>query len=122
MPRSRVLVVGAGSSGLAAVQQSLHAGLEPTCIEARPGVGGAWRYDPEPGTPTARWTDDGWLALESLHESTSAGPPPPSPMYSSLRTNVPTSLMQYRGRPFPPSVVRPRSTSSFSGAASSNSS
>ncbi|GAA5845715.1 hypothetical protein JCM9279_006082 [Rhodotorula babjevae] len=104
MPRPRVLVVGAGSSGLAAIQQSLLAGLEPTCIEARAGVGGAWRYDPEPGTPTARWTDDGWLALESLNESTFRGPPPPSPMYSSLRTNVPTSLMQYRGRPFPPSV------------------
>ncbi|GAA5894041.1 hypothetical protein JCM8208_002329, partial [Rhodotorula glutinis] len=104
MPRPRVLVVGAGSSGLAAVEQSLLAGLEPTCVEARAGVGGAWRYDPEPGTPTPRWTDDGWLALESLNEATGRGPSPPSPMYSSLRTNVPTSLMQYRGRPFPPSV------------------
>ncbi|KPV75868.1 uncharacterized protein RHOBADRAFT_52884 [Rhodotorula graminis WP1] len=104
MPRPRVLVVGAGSSGLAAVQQSLLAGLEPTCIEARPGVGGAWRYDPEPGTPRAHWSDDGWLALESPNESTYRGPPPPSPMYSTLRTNVPTSLMQYRGRPFPSNV------------------
>ncbi|BGP37929.1 monooxygenase [Rhodotorula kratochvilovae] len=103
-PRRRVLIIGAGSSGLAAIQQSLQAGLEPVCFEARAGVGGAWRYDANPGDAELSWTDDGWCAISSPGEATYAGRPPPSPMYSSLRTNVPTSLMNFRGRPFPPTV------------------
>ncbi|GAA5996183.1 flavin-containing monooxygenase [Rhodotorula paludigena] len=107
MPHSslkrRVLVMGAGSSGLAAVQQALEAGLEPVCFEARPGIGGAWRYDPEPGDKILDWDDDGWCSPrcpgEGVVESSLT-----SPMYRSLRTNVPTSLMQYRGRPFPPTT------------------
>lgn len=109
MPHSslkrRVLVIGAGSSGLAAIQQSLEAGLEPVCFEARPGVGGAWRYDPEPGDKILDWDDDGWCSPRCLGEGVVESSLT-SPMYRSLRTNVPTSLMQYRGRPFPPTTVR----------------
>ncbi|GAA6058243.1 hypothetical protein JCM3770_007431 [Rhodotorula araucariae] len=103
-PRRRILVIGAGSSGLAAIQQSLAAGLDPVCFEARPGVGGAWRYDPDPGEATLAWTSDGSCSIASPSEESYTGTPPPSPMYSSLRTNVPTSLMNFRGRPFPPNV------------------
>ncbi|MEE6496162.1 hypothetical protein FKM82_002245 [Ascaphus truei] len=47
----RVAVIGAGSSGLAAIKCCLDEGLEPTCFETREDIGGLWRYkdDPEDG-------------------------------------------------------------------------
>ncbi|BGP13866.1 monooxygenase [Rhodosporidiobolus nylandii] len=114
MPK-RCLVVGAGSSGLSAIQQALDAGLDVVAVEARAGVGGAWRYDADPGECRVDFDEHGSATLSSPWERVgddhgpppsplSHGPPPPSPMYSSLRTNVPTALMQYRGYPFPGSV------------------
>ncbi|GAA5917339.1 hypothetical protein JCM5296_001296 [Sporobolomyces johnsonii] len=100
----RCLIIGAGSSGLSGIQQALDAGLEPVAYEARAGVGGAWRFDADPGSCEVVFDEQGWARLSSPSESNHQGVPPPSPMYSSLRTNVPTSLMQYRGSPFPPEV------------------
>ncbi|GAA6037137.1 hypothetical protein JCM8097_008754 [Rhodosporidiobolus ruineniae] len=96
----RCLVVGAGSSGLAACQQVRDAGLEVVCIDAQPGVGGAWRYDPQPGQCRVVYDEHGTAVASAPGESDDIGLPPPSPMYSSLHTNVPTALMQYRGQPF----------------------
>ncbi|GAA6009029.1 hypothetical protein JCM10207_004071 [Rhodosporidiobolus poonsookiae] len=104
MSTRRCLIVGAGSSGLAAVQQALAAGLDPLCVDANPGVGGAWRYDPNPGTCDVRFDERGVATVSSPGESDDRGRPPPSPMYAGLRTNVPTALMQYRGRPFPSNI------------------
>lgn len=104
--RKRALVIGAGSSGLAAIQQALEAGLEPYCCEVRPGVGGAWRFDPDPGRCEWSFDSEGNAEVFTPGESDERGKPPPSPMYASLRTNVPTSLMQYRRQPFAPDVVR----------------
>ncbi|GAA5881975.1 hypothetical protein JCM3774_002558 [Rhodotorula dairenensis] len=98
------LVIGAGSSGLAAVQQALEAGLEPWCCEANPGVGGAWRFDPDPGDAEWHFAPDGQASVQSPHENHHTGAPPPSPMYASLRTNVPTTLMNFRGTHFPRQV------------------
>lgn len=39
-----VAIIGAGPSGLAAIKNSLEAGLEPTAFEIDPWLGGAWRY------------------------------------------------------------------------------
>ncbi|KAJ8295454.1 Thiol-specific monooxygenase [Rhodotorula toruloides] len=100
----RCLVVGAGSSGLAACEQATEAGFEVVCLEARQGVGGAWRYEDDPGRCDVHFDDEGWATVASPGESDERGAPPPTPMYSSLRTNVPTSLMQFRDRPFPPTV------------------
>lgn len=101
-----VLIIGAGSSGLAATQQALEAGLEPFCCEARPGVGGAWRFDADPGVCEWVFDDDGQASVYTPGESDERGPAPPSPMYGSLRTNVPTTLMMYREQHFPRTVVR----------------
>ena len=43
MPR-RVLVVGAGVSGLIAIKECREAGLDVVCLEALPWVGGLWRF------------------------------------------------------------------------------
>jgi dimethylaniline monooxygenase (N-oxide forming) len=40
----RVCVIGAGMSGLAALDALTRAGYEVTCYEAGSAVGGMWRY------------------------------------------------------------------------------
>lgn len=61
----RWLVVGAGSSGLAACEQATEHGLDVVCVEQRGGVGGAWRYDADPGKCDVRFDDDGWATVAS---------------------------------------------------------
>lgn len=102
--KNKVLIVGAGSSGIAAIKEALEVGLDPIAYEASSGVGGAWRYKEDPGDCRVRFDKQGWATFASPSESNSLVPPP-SPMYDSLKTNVPTSLMRYRGSQFPPQVV-----------------
>lgn len=47
----RVLVIGAGVSGLTSIKVCLDEGLEPTCFESSHDIGGLWRFKeiPEPG-------------------------------------------------------------------------
>ena len=102
--KNKVLIVGAGSSGIAAIKEALEVGLDPIAYEASSGVGGAWRYNEDPGDCQVRFDKQGWATFANPSESNSLVPPP-SPMYDSLKTNVPTSLMRYRGSQFPPQVV-----------------
>ncbi|XP_077389817.1 flavin-containing monooxygenase 5-like [Festucalex cinctus] len=46
-----VAVIGAGPSGLTSVKSCLDEGLQPTCFESGPDIGGVWRFKekPEPG-------------------------------------------------------------------------
>ncbi|KAM9324557.1 flavin-containing monooxygenase 5-like [Gastrophryne carolinensis] len=44
----KVAVIGAGSSGLAAIKTCLEEGLEPTCFERSEDIGGLWRFKEEP--------------------------------------------------------------------------
>ncbi|XP_057697539.1 flavin-containing monooxygenase 5-like isoform X2 [Corythoichthys intestinalis] len=46
-----VAVLGAGPSGLTSIKSCLDEGLEPTCFESGPDIGGLWRFKnkPEPG-------------------------------------------------------------------------
>ncbi|XP_037104906.1 flavin-containing monooxygenase 5-like [Syngnathus acus] len=46
-----VAVIGAGPSGLTSIKSCLDEGLEPTCYESGPDIGGLWRFkeEPEPG-------------------------------------------------------------------------
>ncbi|RUO95519.1 flavin monooxygenase-like protein [Jimgerdemannia flammicorona] len=39
-----VAIIGAGSSGLAAIKQCLEEGLIPVCFEQEGVTGGLWRY------------------------------------------------------------------------------
>jgi len=43
MPR-RVLVIGAGCSGLVAIKECREEGLDVVCLEAQPWIGGLWRF------------------------------------------------------------------------------
>ena len=40
----RVLIIGAGCSGLAAIKSCLDEGLEPVCLERSSDIGGLWNY------------------------------------------------------------------------------
>lgn len=42
MPGKRIVVVGAGVSGLGAIKTCLEEGLEPTCFEGSDDIGGLW--------------------------------------------------------------------------------
>jgi dimethylaniline monooxygenase (N-oxide forming) len=66
----RVCVVGAGLSGLAAVQRLVLAGHEVECFEAGSAIGGMWRHGNDNGVSAA---------------------------YASLRANVSYKGMQYPG-------------------------
>lgn len=43
----KICVIGAGSSGLAAIKACLEEGLEPICYEVSDHVGGLWKYREE---------------------------------------------------------------------------
>lgn len=44
MSSQRVAVIGAGICGLVSLKESVAAGLDAVCFEARDGLGGAWAY------------------------------------------------------------------------------
>jgi dimethylaniline monooxygenase (N-oxide forming) len=72
----RVAIVGAGSSGLAALRVLHGRGIPVDCYEKGSRVGGTWRYENDSGTSAA---------------------------YASLRTNVSRPRMQYPSFPMPAS-------------------
>ena len=48
MPR-RVLVIGAGCSGLVALKECREEGLDVVCVEALPWIGGLWKFTESEG-------------------------------------------------------------------------
>ncbi|KCV68695.1 hypothetical protein H696_04983 [Fonticula alba] len=48
----RVLVIGAGCSGLSALKECLAAGLKTVCFEKSSDIGGLWRYSRDPSRGT----------------------------------------------------------------------
>ena len=46
--RKRVAIIGAGSSGLAAIKCCLDEGMDPICFEQDDDIGGLWRYSETP--------------------------------------------------------------------------
>src|SRR5437588_11511153 len=77
-PKSpRICVIGAGMSGLAAVDALTRAGHEVTCFEAGSAAGGMWRYENDSGCSAA---------------------------YASLETNTSRRRMQYPSFPLPDSA------------------
>ncbi|KAI9438654.1 FAD/NAD(P)-binding domain-containing protein [Lactarius indigo] len=87
LPSKRVCVVGAGASGLATLKvlaetRQVQSGQwSVVAFEERDNIGGIWY----PAPPS----DD----------------PPLTPLYDSLRTNLPHVLMAYRSFPFPPETA-----------------
>jgi cation diffusion facilitator CzcD-associated flavoprotein CzcO len=69
-----IAVIGAGSSGLAALKALLDQGLAVDCFERGSDLGGLWRYENDNGLSGAR---------------------------ASLRTNVSRPRMQYPSLPMP---------------------
>ncbi|KFR14475.1 Dimethylaniline monooxygenase [N-oxide-forming] 5, partial [Opisthocomus hoazin] len=41
----RVVIIGAGASGLCALKCCLDEGLAPTCFERSGDIGGLWRFE-----------------------------------------------------------------------------
>ncbi|KAM0792457.1 hypothetical protein ACM66B_005132 [Microbotryomycetes sp. NB124-2] len=95
---NRVAIIGSGASGLAALHQALEHGLDAHVFEARDTIGGAWILT-EPGDCVVEFDEHRVARLSNSHESTPTSLPP-TPMYPSLATNVPTPLMEYRGQSF----------------------
>jgi dimethylaniline monooxygenase (N-oxide forming) len=74
---AEVVVIGAGSTGLAVLKALGERGIAAECLERGSGVGGLWRYENDNGLSSA---------------------------YASLRTNVSRLRMQYPGFPMPAAV------------------
>jgi dimethylaniline monooxygenase (N-oxide forming) len=45
MKKLRVLIIGAGASGLPSIKCCIDDGLEPVCLERSGDIGGLWNYD-----------------------------------------------------------------------------
>uniref|UniRef100_A0A8C6E851 Flavin-containing monooxygenase n=1 Tax=Moschus moschiferus TaxID=68415 RepID=A0A8C6E851_MOSMO len=76
MPGKRIMVIGAGVSGLGAIKICLEEGLEPTCFEESNDIGGLWRYE----------------------EKTEGGRPS---VYKSVISNTSKEMTAYSDYPFP---------------------
>ncbi|KAK4701314.1 hypothetical protein P7C70_g4917, partial [Phenoliferia sp. Uapishka_3] len=96
----KALVIGAGSSGLAALSELRSKGIDTVAIEARNDVGGQWNFE-APGKCSVRFDEGGRCVVSAPGDENAGGPMPPTAMYESLRCNVPTTLMAYRDEPFP---------------------
>ncbi|OCF34111.1 hypothetical protein I316_04059 [Kwoniella heveanensis BCC8398] len=110
--KKRVAVIGAGVSGLAAIQQLVEAfdrdevkgklELDLVVFESKNEVGGVWLTDDRPKKSIR--THLPGQNTSSQAEEVYSYPPEwenPSPMYQGLRTNLAHDLMSFRGFPFP---------------------
>ena len=78
--RARVAIVGAGAAGLSALRAMRRQGHDARAFEVADSLGGTWRYDGD--------------------EATASKSKAPTPMYASLRTNLPREVMGFREFPF----------------------
>ena len=104
---SKVAIIGAGPTGLAAAKHLLAHSISVTLFEQQPAraLGGVWYYTPEaPPPPPAPQTDPFHAPDAPLEAGPRSGGDAPvfiSPMYEELHANIPGSLMAFRGVPFP---------------------
>lgn len=78
MPTVRVGVIGGGAAGIVAAKCLKEEGHAVVVFEKNSSIGGVWKYDEDPHADSCT--------------------------YKSLRTNLPTVVMQLEGFPFPESV------------------
>ncbi|KAF1955354.1 FAD/NAD(P)-binding domain-containing protein [Byssothecium circinans] len=106
-----IAVIGAGPAGLAAVKYLKAENYFDNIVafEQRDEVGGVWNYtgavsesdQSDLTVPRTKPTDD---VEQPLRKKTQNGKEKlgfPSPVYDSLETNIPHTLMQYGDKPFP---------------------
>ncbi|WVQ94688.1 hypothetical protein IAU59_001768 [Kwoniella sp. CBS 9459] len=115
--KKKVAVIGAGVSGLAAIQQLVEAfqrdqvkdkllELDLVVFESKNEVGGVWLTDdrPKKSIRTQLPSRNASSSSSRQDEDVYSYPPQwenPSPMYEGLRTNLAHDLMSFRGFPFP---------------------
>lgn len=80
-----VAIIGAGAAGLVTARELIGRGITPTVFEATSEVGGLWNYQ-----ELARALDPTDLDVRSGQKRVR------SPLYPSLRTNLPRRLMAFR--------------------------
>lgn len=111
----RVAIIGAGSAGLAALQQLLDVCgdgtcaltvFEPVVFERRGAIGGLWNLELDPGPCHVAIDGDTVTKKDKVVPGSYAYSTPgqvhgTSAMYDALRVNVPSDLMAYRDFPFP---------------------
>ncbi|KAI8451023.1 hypothetical protein BY996DRAFT_6416803 [Phakopsora pachyrhizi] len=91
-----VVVIGAGASGLAGIRQIVDTTeLSIRCFECKSSFGGVWNYVPDPGACTVKFDKQGRPYVREDDNSSRL-----TPMYESLRTNVPREIMGYKNFPF----------------------
>jgi len=83
---TRVAVIGAGASGLAAARALVRVGCAPVVFEAETALGGTWTYTDEVESDPLSTAPD----RRRVHTS----------MYANLCTNLPRDLMAFREFPF----------------------
>ncbi|KAH8929573.1 FAD/NAD(P)-binding domain-containing protein [Atractiella rhizophila] len=87
----KLAIIGVGASGIAALCQfSKRTDFEIVAYEARKESGGTWNMDDTPGECVITWDRDGRAIVQDAEVT---------PMYESLRTNIPMDLMAYRDYP-----------------------
>ncbi|TIB61622.1 hypothetical protein E3P78_02722 [Wallemia ichthyophaga] len=112
---SHVAIIGAGLSGLASARQILARTpqAQVTIYEVRGSVGGVWNYSPDALSSQIKFDSHGnpRAAIDfgnidgrrnTMHVVEEV---PPSPVYPSLRTNLPTPLMSFRDEPYDAAIT-----------------
>ncbi|KAI9137235.1 hypothetical protein BKA69DRAFT_1099029 [Paraphysoderma sedebokerense] len=84
----RVCVIGAGPAGLVAVKYLIQSGIDAVCFEQNSDVGGTWIYNEIDNSKVYDKID-----VESPFDFV-------SPIYESLRTNLPFQVMEFSDFPF----------------------
>lgn len=103
----KVAIIGAGPSGCATAKALLSEGLRPTLFEQQSTFGGVWNYTPETKSRLHKvpledpnGEDD---PVEGLPDSSGEGTGRRvimNPVYASLETNIPKTLMIFNGVEF----------------------
>lgn len=100
----RVAVIGAGPCGLSAVKYLLaQAHFDSIVVyEKNPEVGGVWYYSRKPSEKLYVPQTSPFCAPDPPIQPKEEGAPVfPSPMYETLHTNIPHTLMKYGDQDFP---------------------
>lgn len=103
----RIAIIGAGPVGLAAAKHLLARRCFESVVifEQQPEVGGIWYYNRTPSAAQRIPQTSPFCAPDAPLPPEHEGEPPifTTPMYNKLHANIPKTLMQYHGIPFPES-------------------
>ena len=86
--KSKVLIIGAGPSGLATLRHLKNSGVQLQCVEMHDDFGGMWNYNPD--------TEFSIEIEKSTHSFIRENHTVFNSMYEFLDTNVPIPVMQFK--------------------------